>query len=213
MIRDKGQRETCVLNVGVAWWNPQILIAYPHSIALQPQFWILINPFSILLAQISFIQPQFSIVNSSSSILTQKYWIFVSTCPQNSVISDKMSANAVCSFFQVWPPYMNQCFVSLAHSVTWLVCYLTLESPREFDLEEVASCTWSGLRDFSHRMVQRCYAHFWTFLADLTWLDACQESQFLWVVLEPTRAWNKVPVWPNFETSDTLKTILFFTFQ
>ena len=37
-IHDKGQRERCILNVGVAGLNPQILIAYPHSIALQPQF-------------------------------------------------------------------------------------------------------------------------------------------------------------------------------
>ena len=67
----------------------QILIAYPQSIAIQPQFWLLNPPFSILLPQIFFIKLQFSIVNSSSSILTQKYKIFDSKCPQNSVISDK----------------------------------------------------------------------------------------------------------------------------
>ena len=36
VICEKGQREICVLNVGVARWNPQILIAYPQSIALNP---------------------------------------------------------------------------------------------------------------------------------------------------------------------------------
>ena len=104
MIRDKGQREACVLNVGVARWNPQILIAYPQLIALQPQFSMLNPQFTILLPKIPFIQPQLSIVNSSSPILTQKYRIFGSKCPQNSVISDKMSASAACttcSFFQV----------------------------------------------------------------------------------------------------------------
>ena len=104
VIRDKGQRETCVLNVGVAWWNPQILIAYPQSRALLPQFWILNPQFSYLLPQISFIQLQLSIVNSSSFILNQKYWIFDSKCPQNSMISYKLSASTACtacSFFQV----------------------------------------------------------------------------------------------------------------
>ena len=38
VIRDKGQRETYILNVGVALWNPQFLIAFPQSIAIQPQF-------------------------------------------------------------------------------------------------------------------------------------------------------------------------------
>ena len=54
-----------VLNVCVAWFNPQILIAYHQSIALLPQFWIQNPPFSILLPKISFIQPQFSIFNSN----------------------------------------------------------------------------------------------------------------------------------------------------
>ena len=36
------------------------------------------------------------------SIHSQKYGIFGSKSPQNSVISDKMSASAACSFFQVW---------------------------------------------------------------------------------------------------------------
>ena len=74
VIRDKGQRETCVFTVGVVLWNPQILIAYPQSIAIQHQFSALNPPFSIL--QIFFIKPQCSIVNSSSSILTQKERIF-----------------------------------------------------------------------------------------------------------------------------------------
>ena len=103
MIRDNGWTEIYVLNVGVAWWNPQILMAYPQSIALHPQFLILNASFSILLPQISLIQPHFSIFNSSSSILSQKNGIFDSKSPQNSVISDKMSASAACtacSFFQ-----------------------------------------------------------------------------------------------------------------
>ena len=98
VIRDNGQRETCVSNVGMAWWNPQILIAYHQSKALQPQFWALNPPLSILL-------PKISIVNSSFSILSQKYRILNSKWPQNSVISAKMSASAACttcSFFQVW---------------------------------------------------------------------------------------------------------------
>ena len=104
VIRDKGWTEICVSNGGVAWSNPQILSAYPQSIALHPQFWILNPPFSILLPKISFIQPQFSISNSSFFILSKKYGIFGSKSPQNSVISDKMSASAACtacSFFQV----------------------------------------------------------------------------------------------------------------
>ena len=55
--------------------------------------WALIPLFSIFLPQIFFIKPQFSIVNQSSSILTQKYGIFDSKFPQNSVISYKMSAS------------------------------------------------------------------------------------------------------------------------
>ena len=50
---------------------------------------------------------QFSIVKSSSSIPTQKNKKFDSKCPQNSVISNKMSARATCTactFFQVWTP-------------------------------------------------------------------------------------------------------------
>ena len=61
-------------------------------------------------------QPQFFIFNSTPTILNQKYRIFDSKCPQNSVISDKMSASATCSFFQVWgvwggilrPPQRNE---------------------------------------------------------------------------------------------------------
>ena len=104
VIRDKVQRESSVLNVGVAWWNPHILITYPQSIALQPRFWIINAPFDILLPQISFIHPQFSIVNSDSSVLTQKCRIFDSKCPQNSLILNEMSTSAACtacSFFQV----------------------------------------------------------------------------------------------------------------
>ena len=82
VICDKGRRETCVFNVDVPCKNLQILIAYP-------QFWILSPPFSILIPQISFIKPQFYLVNYSSSILTQKYRIFDSKCPQNSMIFDK----------------------------------------------------------------------------------------------------------------------------
>ena len=88
-------------NVGVAQLNPQILSPYPQSIALHPQFCLLNPPFSILLTQIFFIQPQFSIFNSSFAILSIEYGIFDSKSPQNSVISDKMSASAACSFFQV----------------------------------------------------------------------------------------------------------------
>ena len=79
-------------------------MAYPRSIALPPQFLILNASFSILLPQISLTQPQFSLLNSSSSILSEKYRIFDSKSPWNSVISDKMSASAATtatSFFQV----------------------------------------------------------------------------------------------------------------
>ena len=79
-------------------------MAYPQSIALHPQFLILNASFSILLPQISLIQPHFSIFYSSFSILSQKNGIFDSKRPQNSVISDKMSASGACtacSFFQV----------------------------------------------------------------------------------------------------------------
>ena len=75
-IPDKGRRETCVFNVGVAWWSPQIMLAYPKNK----------NPkFSNLLPQLSFIKPQFSIVNSSVSILTQTVLKIVwlpTKCPQ-----------------------------------------------------------------------------------------------------------------------------------
>ena len=71
VICDKERRETCVSNVGVALWNPQILMAYPQSIAVKPQFKILNPSFFILLPPISFIKPLFSIINSSSSIRTQ----------------------------------------------------------------------------------------------------------------------------------------------
>ena len=64
MIRDNGWKEIYVSNVGVAWWNPQILMAYPQSIA--PQFSVIDASLSILLPKISLIQPQFSILKSSS---------------------------------------------------------------------------------------------------------------------------------------------------
>ena len=82
-------------------------MAYPQSLGLHPQFLILNALFSIRLPQISLIQPQFCIFGSSSSILSQKNGIFDSKSPQNSVISNKMSASAACtacSFFQVCPP-------------------------------------------------------------------------------------------------------------
>ena len=66
--------------------------------------WILNPPFSILLPQIFFIKSKFSIVNPFYSILTQNYMIVDSKCPQNSVISAKMSESAaftICIFFQV----------------------------------------------------------------------------------------------------------------
>ena len=56
-IRDNGWTDLFVLNVGVVWWNPQILMAYPQSIVFNPQFSILNASFSILLPQISFLQP------------------------------------------------------------------------------------------------------------------------------------------------------------
>ena len=82
----------------------QVLSAFHQSIVLHTQFWIINHPFSNLLLQIYFIQPQFFIVNSFFSILTQNYRITDKKGPQNSVISDKMSASApctTCSFFQV----------------------------------------------------------------------------------------------------------------
>ena len=86
VIHDNGWTEIYALNFGVAWWNPQILMAYPQSIALPPQFSILDSSFSIIL-------PQISLFNSSSSILSQMNWIFDSESPQNSAISNKMSAS------------------------------------------------------------------------------------------------------------------------
>ena len=65
-------------------WNPQILIAFPQSIALKPQFRILIPQFSILLPQISFIQPTLSIIIFFSSSLNQMYRIFDLKCPQKA---------------------------------------------------------------------------------------------------------------------------------
>ena len=95
-------------NMCIKCWCDVIKLSnleFLQSIALHPQFWIINPPFSILLHQISFIQLQFSIFNTCFSILSKKYGIFASKSPQNSVISDKMSASATCtacSFFQVW---------------------------------------------------------------------------------------------------------------
>ena len=92
----------------------------PQSIALQPQFLILNALFCIHLPQLSLIQPPFSIFNSSSSIISRKNGIFDSKSPQNSVISDKMSASAACtacSFFQVCLNlYWNILEASLKHA-------------------------------------------------------------------------------------------------
>ena len=55
VIRNNGWKEIYVLHVGVAWWNPQILMAYSQSIALHPQFSFLDASFFILLPQISMI--------------------------------------------------------------------------------------------------------------------------------------------------------------
>ena len=48
-ICENGWTEIYVSNVGVAWWNPEILMAYPQSMALHPEFLILNGSFSILL--------------------------------------------------------------------------------------------------------------------------------------------------------------------
>ena len=87
------------LRQSVAWWNPQILIIHPQF----TQFWIRNPQISSLQPQISFNKPQFLIFKPSSSILSQKWGIFDSKCPQNSGISNKMSAIAACtaySFFR-----------------------------------------------------------------------------------------------------------------
>ena len=88
-------------------------MAYPQSIAPYPHLLFLNTSFSTLRPQISLIQPPLSILNYSSSILRQKNGIFHSKSPQNSVISDNMSASAACTayiFFQVYwkhPPKMK----------------------------------------------------------------------------------------------------------
>ena len=97
VIRDKLWTEIRVSNVCLALLNPQILTAYSQS--------ILNSKSSILLPQISFMQPKFPIFNYLFSILSKKNGIFCSKGPQNSAISDKMSASVactVCSFLKVW---------------------------------------------------------------------------------------------------------------
>ena len=82
---------------------------YPSSMQ-RPPLSIWNSKSSILhpLPQISFLQPQFSILNSSSFILRQKYGIFDWKYPQNSGNSNKMSASAACTaccIFQVCCPH------------------------------------------------------------------------------------------------------------
>ena len=84
MIHDNGWTEIYVLNVGVAWWNTQIFMAYPQYIALHTQISILNASFSILLPKNSIFYLQ-----KFSSILSQENGIFDSKSPQNSVIFDK----------------------------------------------------------------------------------------------------------------------------
>ena len=64
-------------------------ILNPTSSNLQP-------PTSKLLYQTSILNHQLLFLNPPSKV--QDMWL---KCPQNSVISDKMSASAACSFFQV----------------------------------------------------------------------------------------------------------------
>ena len=110
----------------MAWWNPQILMAFPQFISFHSQFSILNAPFSILLPQISYIHPQFSIFNTSSYIQDQKNGIFDSKSPQNSVILDKMSTSpacTACSFFQVCCPVWHWSdSVVLVHNLTVFGC-------------------------------------------------------------------------------------------
>ena len=87
-------------------------MAYPQSIAIYPQFFILNASFSILCPQIFLIQPHFSIFNSFSSIIIQKNGIFYSKSPQNSMISDKMFASVTCT---AWP--LCTCTSASGHSL------------------------------------------------------------------------------------------------
>ena len=53
---DSHQRKTrhlCALIIGVAWWNPLILIAHPQFKAPNPQFWTLNSPSSYLKSPLS----------------------------------------------------------------------------------------------------------------------------------------------------------------
>ena len=77
-------------------------MAYPQSIALNPQFSILNALISIPQTQISLIQPQISIFISCPSILSQKNGIFDSKNPQNCVISNKMSASATLAALNIF---------------------------------------------------------------------------------------------------------------
>ena len=92
VIRDKDQIETRVLNFGVVWWNPQILIVYPQSIALHPLYWIQNSSFSSLLTLISLsnLNSPTSTHLPRSSIKSTRYLIqkvlkiaqFPTKCPQ-----------------------------------------------------------------------------------------------------------------------------------
>ena len=93
VIRDKGSPEIWVLNVGVAWWNSQIWIANPHSSAFRPIFWILNNPFFILLPQRTFLK-----INHPYSTLLP---ISLAKDTGYSTLI-KMSASTACNFLKVW---------------------------------------------------------------------------------------------------------------
>ena len=131
--------------------NPQILSAYPQSIAFNPQFWLLNPPFSILLPQISFIQPQFSTFNSSFPILSKKYGIVGSKSPQNSVISDKMSASGACtacSFFRVW-----LCNAGFRHEIITLYVHKGNISSKQRILKmkyTMRTKAWKAVKNFWH---------------------------------------------------------------
>ena len=58
--KKKDEIKICILDVGVVLWNPLVLITYPKSISLHPQFCIQNHPISILKSHLSFL-------NSSSS--------------------------------------------------------------------------------------------------------------------------------------------------
>ena len=104
VLRDKGLTKIFILNMCVAWWNPQIFIDYPQSTTLHPHFWILNTTFFIIQTHFTLIQTPFSILKSSAFIFGKKCGILYSKYPQYSVIFNKMSAGSACttcSFFQV----------------------------------------------------------------------------------------------------------------